>query len=216
MRSCLEIFEIVACIIGFFYWRKIKKTYWKWFSIYLLCIVITENVAMYVDEVWGRRDINILIFQFFGIPIQFFFFFWLFYKYFKENQYSRETKWPFIGGCIYVAAWFIEVLFFRTKEGWFFSFSYTVGNVILSVLVLAFFIRFINSDKILGYKSDMMFWVCLGVLIYYLGSLPFYGMYNTMSNFPEFANIYWFFQMGFNCLMYFFFAISFVCGKPKQ
>lgn len=216
MRQCVTYAEIIACLTGFIYWKKIRDTYWRWFPVYLLAIVIAEGTAKYVDEVLNNRQLNVLIYQFFGIPVQFLFFFWLFYRFFKDNNYTRESKWPLLGVIIYLSAWFVELFFLRGTKLWFFSFSYTVGNVILSVFVLAFFARFINSDKILGYRSDMMFWTCLGVLLYYFGALPYYGLYNTIGGFPEFANIYWFFQMTFSCLMYLFFTIAFIWGKPKQ
>jgi hypothetical protein len=208
IRYGLNFFEILACITGFIYWKKIRNTYWKWFPVYLSVIVGIELTGKVLP-----KDINVILYGYFGIHVMFFFFFWLFLKYFKD---TRERNWPLIGMATYSLAWLMEMLFLKETTLSFFSFAYTFGNVILAIFVLLFFIRFINSDRILGYRSDMMFWVCCGLLIFYLGSLPLYGLWNTLSKkYFDVFNTYWIIHMALNYTMYIFFSIAFIWGKPK-
>jgi hypothetical protein len=210
----LNFFELLACIVGFANWKKIKATYWKWFPVYLAVIVSTEIVAEYIGNILKRKDINAHIYYFFSIPLQFIFFFWLFLRW---SDSGKEKKWPLIGGAIYVGAWLVELLFLQESQLAFLSFSYTIGNIVLLLLILKFFINFINSDRILGYRSEAMFWVCLGLLIFYLMTLPFFGLWNTMNyKYPDFFNKYWIVQMALDCLMYLLFALAFILGKWKQ
>ncbi len=213
VRTGIVLIEALACIIGFLYWNKIKHTYWKWFPAYLLFIAAAEMVGLYLS----RQNLfaeTIVLHKFFTIPLQMFFFYWLFYKQFEETP---DKKWPIVGAALFGAAFLYEMTASKEISGWFVSFSYTVGNVMLAGLILLFFVRYVRTDRILFFKSDMIFWVCLGAMIFYLGSLPYYGLYNTLKtkgNGPI-LNTYWFFQMGFNYLMYIFFSIAFIWGRPR-
>lgn len=213
LRLLLNCFELLACIAGFIYWKKIKTSYWKWLSVYLTVIAVTELTAEYIGYNLGNEQLNADINFFFSIPLQFIFFIWLFYKWFKTH---KANKWALAGTAIYFISLVAELFYFSDKKLWFLSFSYTTGNIVLLVLALRFFYNFINSDEILNYKYSMMFWVSLGLLFFYLGSLPFYGLWNTLAiGQPQIFNSYWIVQMGLDCMMYLFFTIAFIWGKPK-
>jgi hypothetical protein len=97
-----------------------------------------------------------------------------------------------------------------------FDFSYTIGNILLLVLLLMFFIKFSKGDEVLNYRSSRMFWVCLGIMIFYIGSMPFYGMRSTIYNLNQpLFYFYWHAQFGLNYLMYILFIISFIWGREK-
>ncbi len=209
----LNFFELVACVTGFIYWKKIKHSYWKWFPIYLAIILITELTGKYILVVLHDRKLNANIYRFFGIPIQFLFFFWLF----KQNlKPYKEKRWPLYGAAIYIISWVVDFVYISKMKFGFQSFSYTMGNIILLVLLILFFVKFINSDEILEYKSSMMFWVCVGLLIFYLGTFPFYGLRNTLlQNYRGVYDVYWYINFILDYLMYILFAIAFIWGKPK-
>ena len=114
IRYTLLIIELLACITGFIYWKKLRGTFWKWFPVYLLVIVIIEIIAPYLDA-----SLNNNLYRFFGIPIQFLFFCWLFYQYFEK---LRESKWAIAGIIVYLLAWLIEMFFLTSTQLWFFSF----------------------------------------------------------------------------------------------
>jgi len=207
----LNFFELLACVAGFIYWKKIKNSYWKWFSIYLLMIVLAELFCQYL--LYFLENPNQWIYVNFIIPCEFLFFFWLFYMYFKN---SRQKMLPLIGAGIYLVCFTIDRLYLSKHEFAFFSFSYVVGSIVLLVLILVFLLRLVRSDEILHYKTNMMLWVSLGLLLFFLGSLPFYGLYNTLAaKYSNVFNTYWIVQMCFDYCMYLFFAFAFIWGRPK-
>lgn len=209
----LNALEILACVTGFLYWKKIRHTYWRWFPVYLGIIVLTEFAAEYFSYARAQFGINIDIYRFFGIPFEFLFLFWLFHQYFGK---SLKIKWPLISAAIYLICLFIDLIFVGKMKLFFDSFSYTIGNILLLVLLLMFFLKFTESDEILEYRSSMMFWVCLGLMIFYLGSLPFYGLRTTLYYMDRnFYYTYFYIQFGLNYLMYILFTLSFIWGKQK-
>lgn len=208
----LNACEVIACITGFWYWHKIKNTYWKWFPIYLLIIVINEFLGRYLTCI-ENYSWNNYLFRFWGIPIQFFFFYWLFYRQAKDKI---EKKIVVVSVLVYIISFIVDVLYLRGERMWFFSFSYTTGNLLLVILIINYLLKFINSDEIIYYKRSMMFWVAIGLTIFYLGTFPFYALRNTL--FYNYENIFYgynYIQLIFGCLMYLVFALSFIWGKPK-
>lgn len=213
LRISLYACEIVAAVAGFLNYRKISNSYWKFFPVYLLIIAAVEIITESSFNINADYEFNIGIHDFFAIPLQFFFFSWLFYQNFKNGKFN---KWPVAGGILYFVAWITDILFFRGRTLWFLSFSYTVGNIILLIQIILFFIRLVSGDMILRYSSMMMFWVCLGLFLFYLGSFPLYGMYNTLAaKLPALFNNYWKITMVLDCLMYLLFAYAFIWTKPK-
>jgi hypothetical protein len=108
------------------------------------------------------------------------------------------------------------MVYVSKEKWWFSSFSYTIGNIILLGLILSCLYKIIKSDDILQFRASMMFWVCLGLLFFYLGSLPFFGLWNYLNNnHPAIFDNYWYIQMALNYLMYFTFSLGFIWHKPK-
>ncbi|MFT3946099.1 MAG: hypothetical protein QM763_03915 [Agriterribacter sp.] len=213
LRLLLNFFELLAAFTGIIYWQKLKQNYWKWFVIYLVIIATTELVCEFIGYVLHNRQLNAFVNIYFSIPFQFIFFFWLFYKWFQN---PAKKKLAVAGFIIYTLSLATDFFYFRDKQLWFFSFSYITGNVFLLVLTLFFLFDFIRSEQILYYRSNMMFWVCIGLLIFYLGSLPLFGLWNTLAkNYPAIFNAYWMILINLNYLMYLCFTISFIWGSQK-
>ena len=96
------------------------------------------------------------------------------------------------------------------------SFAQALDQKFVIVLMLIFFINFSKSDAILKYQSSMMFWVCIGLMIFYVGTLPFYGLRTTLYHLDKhFFYVYWNIQFVLNYLMYTLFAVAFIWGKPN-
>jgi uncharacterized membrane protein YfcA len=208
----LNILEASAFVSSIIYWRKIRNTYWRWFSFYLLFIVISEAIGAYL----ATRETNTLnnaFFNYFEIPMEFLFFFWLFSRSFKKTKYS----WlPVVCSGVYVLSWVLDIIYFNKMRFIFYSLSYTVGNLLLLVLILQFFIRLVMSDEILTFRKNMLFWVSSGLLLFYLGSFPYYGLRNTIAyNYQDIYTTYSYIAYILNCFMYLMFIFSFVWGKPN-
>ncbi len=206
--------EAVAMITAFIYIKKWQSTYWKWFPYYLTFIVIAEIIGNTLG-VKNMAIINLIFYSYVVIPIEFFFFFWIFYQDFKITK----SRWlPILCICIYALSLLTDIIYFRNVKFTAFSFSYTIGNILLLLLIINFFLRLVNSDNLLKFRQNILFWVSVGLLIYYLGSCPFYGLKNLLAN-KYFNSIYVYYSVFvyiLDSLMYLTFALSFICGKPNS
>jgi drug/metabolite transporter (DMT)-like permease len=211
LRIGLNFFELLAFVTGVISFKKIKNSYWKWFVIYLGVIVFAELFAEYLLMV--REEPNQWIYVWLVIPLEYLFFFWLFYSYTEEPNFRR---WSLLAAFIYAATYVFDMAYLRHLKFAFSSFSYMIGSILLLILLILYFVHLVKGERILHFKKDMMFWVCTGLLIFFLGSFPFYGLWNTLvSKYPKIFNTYWMVQIVFDCIMYLFFAFAFIWGKPK-
>jgi hypothetical protein len=212
MQYILYGLELLAGIIGFVYWQRVKNSYWKWFPVYLAFIILGEMAGNYLNhtkEYLLKRDmINYIV-----IPAEFIFFYWVY----LQNANTQKRKYLILS-CflVYLLSFIADQLFFSGKKLFFLSFSYSIGNLTLLVAIIAFYIQLAGSNDIMQFKKIRLFWVSLGLLIFYLGTLPYFGLFRLL--FYEFKStyvIYTYVMFACNWIMYILFTISFIWARPK-
>jgi hypothetical protein len=173
-------------------------------------------VFIYLQEQFSEAILNFIniqkvdYFAYFGIPMEFLFFFWL---YAAKSLQNLKLFYFFI--LIYFLSFFpIENYFEKIKIVY--SFNYCVGAFLLMILVFLEYHKQIVNDNILEFKQNKMFYINTGVLLFYIGNLPFFGLYKILINEPTIWNNYYIYFLVSNCIMYLLFAASFIWGKPKS
>lgn len=198
----------LTTIISILYYKRVKKQYWKYFVYYLIFIFLAEAVGK-----WGAKviDLNkIGFYNYIVIPIEFIFFYWLY-----AAQSLKNTK-LFIGLSLLYLFSFIpsETLFSSNKI--MFSFNYTLGCLLLMILVVMEYYKQINSSNILDFDKNRMFYINLGVTLFYIGTLPFWTFFELLKSYREIYNIYYAFFLVSGVVMYLLFSISFIWGKQNS
>jgi hypothetical protein len=199
--------EFISAVIAIAYYNKIKHTYWKWFVFYLVYIFLLEKFGSSIfDLISIKKEIY---FAYIGIPIEYLFFFWL---YAKKSLRNNALFWTF--SAIFLIT-FIPIKLFFNKLNVVYSLNITIGSFLLMILVLKEFYKQIRCDDILLFNENKMFYINLGVILFYIGTLPFFGLYSLLLNEPEIWNNYYIYFLVSNCIMYILFSLSFICGKAK-
>ncbi len=213
LKLILNFVEITACVTGFLHWKKLRNSHWKFFPFYLGIIVLFELVGKYLYYA-GFNSLKVALYNYFVIPLEILFFIWLFYKEFEKLNIRRL---PIAAACIYGICWLADVFFISKKNLWWLnSFSYTTGILLILVLVLIFLYILATGSEILFVKFNIMFWVCLGLFVFYFCSLPFFGLGNYL--FTHFKHIYFGYAYAtyvLNIIMYSLFITAFIWGKPR-
>ncbi len=206
-NSIIPYLILTVGIIGFIKWNNIKKDYWRYFPFYLVVLGIINMARRY----WMKMEVVNKMLSTYVIPLELLFFFWLFYK------NSQKKAFFIIGGAVYLIAFLIENIWVDSvKSNYFMSFSYSIGNIILLVFILEYFYRLMYSDRILNFKRERMFWVSSGLLVFFLGTFPYFGLYNLLlTKYFNFLVSYTWVEIFLNYAMYLLFAASFIWGKEK-
>lgn len=207
LRETLIWIELIAAIFALFYWNKLKNSHWKWFIVYLCVIFIVEAFSR-----WGLKNnpnYRVYLYDFFGIPVQFLFFYWLY------AIKSLKNYMLFWACTLLYALSFLPYFTLFARESIVYSLSYTVGNVLLLLMVFLEILKQIKSEKILLFRSNFMFYINIGIIVFYIGTLPFFSFYGLILKDLQFWTNYYIFFMVANHIMYLLFISAFLWGKPN-
>jgi hypothetical protein len=204
--TLLHICEFVAAFVAVLKYNSVKNSYWKWFVFYLIYIFCYEMISYLTINYF-----NFKLDFYFGkiqVPIEFLILFWLF-----ALKSLANKKLFIVCSSIYLFSLIPDESIL--KSNYFSSFNYIVGALILLVLVILEFNKQIKDENIINFKENKMFYITIGVILMYIGTLPFFGLYYPIIKVPSIWNNYYKYFMISNCFMYLLFAASFIWGKVK-
>lgn len=206
LSKLLLAFELIAGIVGILKFDKFKYTYWRWFIYYVVLIAILELFSEFVLR--SYPDFRIYYYDFFVIPIEFLFLYWL-YCYKSLNR--KKLFWISVG--IYTFSLFPYFIFEGTNVVN--SFNYIIGTFLLSIMICLEYNKQMKTDDILKFRQNMMFYINTGVGLFYVGTLPFFAFNSLLLNDRIIFYNYGVFFMIIDILMYTLFSIAFIWGKPN-
>ncbi len=200
--------EILSALIGLIYLPKLGKSYWKWFSVYLLFIVLQEIIWLGKRSFLGILDRD--YFAYIGIPIQYIFFYWLY------AIKSLKNVSLFVLCCmIYLSN--LPFRLFLEADDLMYSINVGIGTILLFILVILEFLKQIKNENILKFWSNKMFYINIGVILFYVGTLPFQVFFDYFrKNHEVILDGYYIYFLVANCLMYLLFTLSFIWGVQKS
>ena len=211
IRFGIKIMEGLACIIGLLCWSRLSPRFWRAFPVYLFIITCCEFAGWYMNSkgIKGSK----WMYAYFVIPLEFIFMYFLYFK----NLLPTFKKTVLLLSGVYILTFIIEQLLLGNEKWIWLSMSYTVGNITLLVLGTIYFFQLYNSDKLIEYKTEPFFWVNIGLLLFYVGTMPYYTTFKTLykSNYGFMMAMAWT-AVILNYIMYAFFIISFLCKRMKQ
>ena len=201
--------QFASVIIGIINFKKFKNSYWKWFVFYLALIFLCEAFAKWVMP-FCCFAYKTYFYSFFVIPLEFLFLFWI---YCYQSLHLKKLFW--VSTCVYFITFIPHLFIFESVLEVVYSLPYAMGNLLLLFMVLLEFNKQIKTDNILLFKKNMMFYINTGVMLFYIGTLPFFIFYGYMLKVPVIWNNYYIFCMIANSIMYLFFIAALVWGKPN-
>ena len=206
----------ISAFVGLIYYKRLRADFYRFFSLYLLIILILDTYTskfykLLTDDefqmgVYARFYVNHLV-----IPFEFFFFSWFYNK--RLQEYKSIIK---AGVLIYLVVWLIEVINrFGTNYVSFFTYSYQIGSLLMMVFAMIYFIDMMKSDRIIDYYKERFFYISLGIILFYVGTLPSHVFMQELESSDSYLlrNLYDFVTYLLNSVMYLLFASSFIWGK---
>jgi len=200
--------EASSAFAGIWYFKTLKNTYWKYFACYCILIFANELFSLVVLDYF--KEFRKYFYDAYGIPVQFLFLFWL-YAY-KSLQMSKLFK---VSITLYLAS-FLPHFFYAERYSLINSMSYTVGCFLLLIMGILEFVKQVNSDGILYFKQNKMFYINLGVVLFYVGTMPFFAFMRQLYDYDiDLFYNYRMFAFITTIILYLSYTASFIWGKPK-
>lgn len=177
LRHFVPYAELLASVVGVFYFYKYKNTSLKYFLYLLWYITFTEFLAGYA------RKTGVLIFYtddhgnhytvWFYNLLNFITFNTLYYIYYKSLSTVKFKNWIKIFAFIYIGVYIFNWLFIQNFVLENSEIPNIISSIFLTVTILFYFIELLRSDKIIVFHKLLLFWVSIGLLLFYTGTIPF-------------------------------------------
>lgn len=190
---------------------RLREHYMRLFSFYLVFILLSELTGLSLQTL--RYDfMDKEFYNYIVIPAEYLFFYWLF----STQTIQKRNK---IGIALlsisYVALLLFEYL--HKSKAAFLSISYMFGSLFLLIIVFNYLYNYIKEGDIIHFKKNPFIFISIGLIIFYIGTFPFYGIKNYLwTHYRIIGNNYWFVATTLNCVMYCMFTLSFLCNNKQK
>lgn len=157
-------FEGIAALFAFICYKKYSHTYLRFFPWLLLYVFVTEVSAIFVLE---RFHTNVVIYNVYNIIL----FLYFYFVYYKNTTSSRNRKVILTAVLIFMLSSIANAVFssFYTNPQ---LLAYIVGACMLILCIILYFIEILYTSQELKIDRDLLFWVSIGLLLFYVGYIP--------------------------------------------
>ncbi len=200
--------QFLAAIISTIYYRKCNNTILKYFPILLWYTFLNEIAGILFIEYFSR--FNAIIYNIYHL-INFTVLFLIFKNFLITKKHKNCIKIFII---IYIGSYIING-FFENYLVEFLSWPYIIASSFLIVCISFYFIEILNSQKVLSVKKNLLVWISIGLLIYYIGNIPFKIVKNYYTDIDG-ITILFFINVVLTIIMNICFIIGFIWSDRKQ
>lgn len=201
------VLQLITALIGSIYYYKYKNTFLKYFLIFLWYIAINDIIGYILNNnsfevAWLYNIYYLIVFNYL---------IFLFRNYLSNK---RHKKWIIILIILYNLSVLINSFF----ENYFDEFSimpYIIGASFVIISIILYYVDILNSEKVLYVNKNLLFWISIGVLIYYSGNIPFRIVRNYGGELVD-ASIQFLVLCILTIVMNLCFIISFIWSNKKQ
>ena len=207
-------FQIFSFIVALYSYRQKRDKMLLYFIPFLFLTVIIELIGTwYLSK--GLR--NYWMFNVFT-TLEFLFYTFLFYLYFKKRIFKKIILY-FMP--LFTLMVLINILFIQGFNKTFNTYTFLLGSFFIVIFCCCYFYESVLPDKIDQQLSKQpFFWICSGLLIFYLGSVIINALFEYLRNNDlqaEGIRIYGIINNSLNVILYSSFCIAFyLCRDNKK
>lgn len=158
------VFESITLLIALFQFKKYKSNFYTFFILFVFFACLTELLGSLLSD--GKTSTVWLynIYTFFEFTS-------ILGIYFFLNNGKNSKQIIILLAVIFYIIYGLSFKFVKLQ-------NYTV--IILPFFATPFMFLYLkhllNSNQIINYKKELPFWLTVGFLIYYIGTVPFFSL----------------------------------------
>ncbi len=162
LKEIIVYFEFATVLVALLKYKTHKQLYFNYFVAYVLVLLGFEYLIANFFEKDNQSIYNIYTFFEFNLVS-------IIYYTLNKERLSRMVIRYLVGifNCIYFLSFYFLILQ---------NYTVTVGALMVSVFMILYLKELLNSDKIIEYKQEVSFWITVGMLFYYLCTIPFLAL----------------------------------------
>lgn len=210
MLAFVPTLIIVTIIIALYNKKTYANTIYKYFFYFLIYTILTELAGYIVGHIIGipYKLKNHFVYNIYTIAN--FVFYFIFYKNLFRKKSNKKIVNAFL--ILYLLFTIFDLIFLKPPflTG-LISINFTVGSILLIVTIILFLFEIINNELVFNLKKSLIFWISIGVLLFFIGVLPIF----IASEFLGFKGIYRQILYSLNVILYGCFSFGFILSERK-
>jgi len=160
----LMSFYGIAALTAILFYDKYKHTVLKYFVWILIYTFLNEFSAKYV---YYWLETNVVMYNVYN-TIFFLYFFYVFYNFVKNKTYK---KWILYSAVLFLAVTVVSVIVVNAYFNNLMT-SYITGACLIIFCIILYYIEILSDSRVLYIKEDLLFWISVGLLLFYVGYIP--------------------------------------------
>ena len=179
---------------------------------FLPLIFFITVVAEYAGYIFKELDhgVNLIVYNIYYL-LHFTFFSYVFMKMIDNVRFKGYIK---VGMAVFWLFYLGDLIFTGITQGSFAA-SYIAGAGVLVFCIILYYISILESSLVLVVKNDLLFWVSVGLFLFYIGYLPIKIVRSWFYNFNKFFELLQVIQFSLIIVMYLFFLAGFLWMKRR-
>jgi hypothetical protein len=203
--------EILAFVVSLVTYQRIRSSALRTFPFFLLFMVFIELTARYIRLVLGET--NVWLYNI-STTIEFVFYGWFFLQVFTRKQ-NRALASAFI--IVYPLIVLLNLIFL---QGFLHFHSYTMilGSSVMIIFCCLFLWEKLNNPERIEILTDPLFWICTGILFFYLGDFFYNVFYNFLvtQGMDTGRRLFKAINNNLIIVLYSCFIIAFICSRNSR
>ena len=214
MKFSIDLyFQIISLLIVIFFYIKKRNKLLMYFVPFLF---VTVSVELFGWWYLSKGVRNYVMYNLFT-TIEFLFYSFLFYVHFKKS-FLKKIILIFIPFFVFVVV--LNMTFIQGLNKTFNTYTFLLGSFFIVIFCCCFFYESVLPDKIDQQLSRQpFFWICCGLLIFYLGSVIINALFEYLRNNDlqaEGIRIYGIINHSLNVILYTSFCIAFYLCRDNR
>lgn len=206
IKGSIKYLELLTAIVAFIYYYKYKNSNLKWL-LFLLWYIALNDIIGYFSRVYFGIIYNAILYNIMYV-LNFTILLYI-YKTSVKNVLSKKIISYF--SYLYLFSVVIDIFYknyFIEAQ----SLPFIIGSFFLIISIILYFIEILNSEEILSIKNNLLFYISVGLLLYYTSSIPFRIVQEYyLTNVSTLYGI----KFSFVIIMNLFFIYGFIWSKKK-
>lgn len=204
------VFEFTVFVLSAIFYRSLKANKLVSLPYFLFFILAGELLGFWIAK---RYHSNTGYYNTFS-TLQIGYYLLLIY----HSICSAKAK-KILAGCIiaFFVASIINYYFIKDNSNELISYSFTIGCLFITLGSAYFFYELLLSTNIENYTTYPLFWIMLGLFVFYVCNIPYMSVYNYLSiNYTRIFMAYFKIIEVLNYMMYSFFIIGIICSSRRK
>jgi hypothetical protein len=204
------LFEFAVFVISVIFYRTLKENKLGTFPYFLFFVVTGELTGYVLAKMYQTNIAFYNVFTTLQIA---------YYLLLLSNsiESAKAKRVLLIFMIFFIIASVINYFFIQDISNELVSYTFTIGCLLITMGASYFFYELIQSNIIENYTTYPLFWIVLGLFIFYVCNIPYMSVYNYLSrNYKTVFGAYFKIIECLTYIMYSFFIIGIICSSRRK